>query len=41
MIRELLLKTFIPVSSITDNEDDVFIFSRIVKNPEPAEYYFF
>ena len=33
------MKTFIPVSSITDNEDDVFIFSRIVKNPEPAEYY--
>ena len=28
MIRKLLLKTFIPVSRIFNNEDDIFIFSR-------------
>ena len=32
MIRELLLKTFIPVSRIFDNEDDIFIFSKNVRN---------
>jgi len=27
MIRDLLKKTFIPVSRINDNEDDIFIFT--------------
>ena len=31
MIWELLLKTFIPVSKIFDNEDDIFILSRNVR----------
>jgi len=33
----LLLKTFIPVySRIFDNEDKIFIFPGIFKNPAPA-----
>jgi len=31
MISELLIKTFIPVSRIFGNEDDIFIFSRNVR----------
>ena len=31
MIRKLLLKTFIPVSRIFNNEDDIFIFSWILR----------
>ena len=40
MICELLLKTFIPVSSIFDNEDDIFIFSRNVQKSSTSENYF-
>ena len=36
MIRELLLIIFIPVSRIFDNEDDIFIFSKNVRNLAPA-----
>ena len=36
IIRELLLKTFIHVLMIYDNEDDIFLFSRNVRNPAPA-----
>ena len=31
MIPELLIKTFIPVSRIFGNEDNIFIFSRNVR----------
>ena len=31
MIGELLIKTFIPVSRIFGNEDDILIFSRNVR----------
>ena len=37
MIRELLLKTFIPVLRIFDNEDDSFIFSRNVPKSRASE----
>ena len=37
MIWELLLKTFIPVSRIFDNEDDIFIFSRNVRKSSASE----
>ena len=37
MIRELLLKTFIPVLKIFDNEDDIFIFSRNVRKSSASE----
>ena len=40
MICELLLKTFIPVSRIFDNEDDIFIFSRNVQKSSASENYF-
>ena len=40
MIKELLLKTFIPVSRIFDNEDDIFIFSRNVRKSSASENYF-
>ena len=40
MTWELLLKTFISVSRIFDNEDDIFIFSGNVWNPALAKYYF-
>jgi len=36
MIRELLLKTLIPVSRIFDNEDGIFFFSGMFENPTPA-----
>jgi len=37
MIQELLLKTFIPVSRIFDNEDDIFpYFQGMFENPAPA-----
>ena len=39
MICELRLKTFIPVSRIFDNEDDVFIFSRNVRKSSASENY--
>ena len=39
MIWELLLKIFIPVSRIFDNEDDVFIFSRNVRKSNASENY--
>jgi len=40
MIWELLIKTFIPVSRIFGNEDDILIFSRNVwKLVVIAEYY--
>ena len=35
MIRELLLKTFSPVSRIFYNEDDIFIFPEMFENPAP------
>ena len=37
MISELLLKTFIPVSWIIGNEDDIFIFSRNVRKSSARE----
>ena len=37
MIRELLLKTFIPVSRIFDNEDDILIFSWKVRKSSASE----
>jgi len=40
MIWELLLKTVIPVPSIFDNEDDIFIFSRNVRKSSASENYF-
>ena len=40
MIWELLLKTFIPVSKIFDNEDDIFIISRNVRKSSASENYF-
>jgi len=41
MIWELLIKTFIPVSRIFGNEDDIFIISRNVrKQVVLAKYYF-
>jgi len=39
MIWELLLKTFVPVSRIFDNEDDIFIFSRNVRKSSASENY--
>ena len=39
MIWELILKTFIPVSRIFDNEDDIFIFSRNVRKSNASENY--
>ena len=37
MIWELLLKAFIPVLRIFDDEDDIFIFfSGIFENPTPT-----
>ena len=39
MISELLLKTFIPVSKIFDNEDDIFILSRNVRKSSASENY--
>ena len=39
MIRELLLKTFIPVSRIFDDEDDIFIFHRNVRKSSASENY--
>ena len=41
MIWVLLLKTFIPVSKIFDNEDDIFIFSRNVRKSRASENYLF
>ena len=40
MIGELLLKTFIPVSRIFDNEDEIFIFARMFENQVPAKIVF-
>ena len=47
MIRELLLKPFVPVSRIFDNEDDIFMFLKNVRkssasreNKFKAKYYF-
>jgi len=40
MIWELLLKTFIPVSRIFDNEGDILIFSRNVRKSNASENYF-
>ena len=39
MIWEFLLKTFIPVSRIFDNEDDIFTsyFPGMFENPAPAK----
>ena len=41
MIRELLLKTLIPVARIFDNEDDILIFSRNVRksSEKKSKYY--
>ena len=39
-MTSLLLKTFIPVSRIFDNEDDIFIFSRNVRKSSPSELLF-
>ena len=41
MIWEFLLKTFIPVLRIFDNEDDLFIFSRNVRKSSASEIFFF
>ena len=41
MIWEFLLKTFIPVLRIFDNEDDIFIFSRNVRKSSASEIFFF
>jgi len=35
-IQELLLKIFIPVSRIFDDNDDIFIFPGMFKNPAAA-----
>ena len=35
------LRTFIPVSRISDNEDDIFIFSRNVQKSNSSEILFF
>jgi len=40
MISELFLKTFIPVSRIFDNEDDIFIFSRNVRKSRASKIIF-
>ena len=40
MIWEFLLKTFIPVLRIFDNEDDLFIFSRNVRKSSASEFFF-
>ena len=39
MIWELILKTFIPVLRIFDNENDIFIFSRNVRKSSASENY--
>jgi len=39
MIWELLLKTFIPVSRIFYDEDDILIFSRNVRKSNASENY--
>ena len=39
MIWELLLKTFIPVLRIFDNEDDIFTFSRNARKSSASENY--
>ena len=39
MIKGLLLKTFIPVSRIFDNEDEISYFSGMLENPAPVKYY--
>ena len=40
MISELLLKTYIPVSRIFVNEDDIFIFFRNVRKSSASENFF-
>ena len=40
MIRELLLKPFVPVSRIFDNEDDIFMFLRTVRKSSASEILF-
>ena len=40
MMRKLILKTFIPVLRIFDNEDDIFTFSRNVRKSSASEILF-
>ena len=40
MILELLLKTFIPVSRILDDKNDIPYFLGIFENPAPVKYGF-
>ena len=40
MIWELIFKTFIPVSRIFDNEDDIFTFFRNVRKSSASEILF-
>ena len=40
MIRELLLKTLIPVARIFDNEDDIFILYMNVRKSSASEILF-
>ena len=37
MILQLLLKTFIPVSRVFDNEDDIYILPGMFENPAAAK----